>query len=258
MMSISLTKNRSRLGQYLLAWAMFLAGASAFAEVPSDFKVEIEWLNPKVGSTMKVHDEIVAKLKYRYSQPAQPLLVWIKVLDPSLKSTYSGSIERLSPGAGTAIRQVTLDAPGKVKTLTVVVKTESGKEVFAKDFPVDFTYRRNAALEAQQGDGKGSKITAIRFLDGKRAKYRAGESVEMDLDYVVTTPRGVYANTEPVTKCASTPEASIDQLYKRGTVPMGFKVGEPCQVDRVRVTLFNVANVVVYEEFVDVDFRFTN
>jgi hypothetical protein len=225
---------------------------------PSDLSVEVVGLSPANGSTLLAHEQVDVLLKYRYSKPAEPIRIWVKILDPKLEGTYIGIAEPLVPGEDTIIRSAFLTAPGKVKTLTIVAKDAASMEIFRKDIVVDFTFKANPAVEAREGEGAGSKITSVSFPEGKRVIYKKGTFVPVVLGYQLAKGHGMYTQVIPVTDCSMTHGALLEPLLGNGEVRMGFTIGERCHVKRVEVIIMNDVNKRVFEGYIDVDLQYVD
>lgn len=241
-----------------LGLALFADPRSTAAPGPTDLAVEVVELSPKSGSTLLAQEWIHVKFRYRFSKPSQSLRFWVKILEPGVDGNYVGSPGAEEPGAGTIERAATVNQPGKVRVLSVVAKDETSNQIFRHDIPVDYTFVANPALAAFKGDGEGSRISTVEFPGTKRSTVRKGTFVNVKLTYLINTPNGLSPSVMPVTSCSNTYAGLFEEKRGKGSVDMGFAIGEKCHVKQVKVALFNRIHQAVYEEIVDVDLTYTD
>ncbi len=220
---------------------------------PADIVIESVQLDPADGSTLREQTPIIATVKFRYTKPASDVGVWVRIFDEKFKSQYIGVPERFRPGTHVATRGAYLTEPGQLDRLTVIFKDAKSAEIFRQDIPVNYTFVADPALDAAKKIGIGSTISKVSFPNGKRAAVKKGTFIPVVLEYSINTPEGLIAGTVPETTCSMTHVGLMEPLRGKGTVQMGFTVGEACSIKRVRVVLRNAAESYVYEEFVDVD-----
>jgi len=240
----------------LLALVLATSSGVANAAPPTDLAIEVIDLQPPPGAVLKVNEPVTVTFRYRYRTPNQPLLVWAKVLDPTYASTYQGSQTQMRPGTGIEERSFYLKEPGSIDRFTIVAKDPDLREVHATDVAARYTYVADAELERLAKDGAGSRITGVRFSPGSPAVLQAGSTVDVEVAFDIRGQRGLHVSAEPVTACNSTYAGTFGPERGKGQIRKGFTVGERCEVRQIRVTLINVANRVVAERLVDVDFRF--
>lgn len=219
--------------------ALFAGSRSTAAPGPTDLAIEVVELSPKNGSTLLAQEWIRVKFKYRFSKPAQPLRFWVKILEPGVEGNYVGDPGDGEPGEGVIERAAFLEQPGKVHVLSIVAKDETSNQIFRQDIPVDYTFVANPALAALKDEGKGSRITGIDFPGGKRAAVRKGTYVKDTLAYAINTPEGLSPSGAPVTSCSHTYSGLFERKLGKGSIDMGFAIGERCHVKQVKVGLFN-------------------
>ncbi len=252
----------------LLALALPVAhaggvGPSNAASAPdvaaaTDLGAEIVSLQPPSGSTLRVGQPVVVKLRYRYAQPNDDVMVWAKLLEPGLASTYQGAPKDTPPGTGVVERFVTLDEPGTATKLTIVAKNGRFQEIFAKEFPVRYTWVPNPRVEAARDEGVGSRVVDVRFTPASPALLKAGTKVDVQLDVDGSSARGLQPWVEPITACNMTYDGMTVLAPSRGRVHKSFTIGEKCVVTKLKVAIKNMANAEVFSEIVDVDFRFVD
>lgn len=232
--------------------------AQSAAQAPADIVIESIQLDPADGSTLPEQTPILATIKFRFTQPATDVGVWVRIFDNTFASQYIGTPERLRPGTHVITRGAYLTEPGKLDRLTVVFKNHQSTEIFRQDIPVDYTFVADPSLDTLKKVGIGSTITKVGLPNGKRATVKKGTFIPVLLDYSINTTEGLFAGAVADTSCSVTSTGLLEPLTGQGTVQMGFAVGEPCSVKRVRVILRNAADGYVYEEFVDVDLSITD
>lgn len=230
--------------------------ADAGAGAATDVTVDVVSLQPPSGSTLKVNQPVIVKLRYRYAQPTDDVMIWAKLLEPGLHTTYQAAPKDTPPGTGVIERFVTLDDPGAASRITIVVKNAKLQEIFSKDVPVNYKWVPNPRVEAGRDDGVGSRVLDVRFTPGSPAVLKAGTKVDVQLDVDIRDARSLQPWVEPITACRMTYDGTDAVPAGRSTVHKGFTVGEACQVTKLKVAMKNVANVEVFSEIVDVDFRF--
>ena len=233
-------------------------GGAPEVAVATDLGVEIVSLQPPSGSTLRVGQPVVVKLRYRYTQPGEDVMVWAKLLEPGLQSTYQGAPRDTPPGNGVVERFVTLDDPGSATRLTVVAKNGRYQQVFAKDFPVNYTWVPNPRVEAARGDGAGARVVDVHFAPGSPAVLKVGTKVDVQLDIDGASARGLQPWVEPITTCNMTYDGMVVLTPAQGRVHKTFTVGEKCVVTKLKVAIKNTANAEVFSEVVDVDFRYVD
>ena len=231
---------------------------SADAGAATDVTVDVVSLQPPSGSTLKVNQPVIVKLRYRYAQPTDDVMIWAKLLEPGLHATYQAAPKDTPPGTGLIERFVTLDDPGAASRITIVVKNAKLQEIFSKDVPVNYKWVPNPRVEAGRDDGVGSRVVDVRFSPGSPAVLKTGTKVDVQLDVDIRDARSLQPWVEPVTACRMTYDGLDAVPAGRSTVHKGFTVGEACQVTKLKVAMKNVANVEVFSEIVDVDFRFVD
>ena len=162
----------------------------------------------------------------------------------------------MTPGTGIVERYVLLTEPGVVKKITLVVKNGEHREIYARDFPVDYTYVPSPEAEAMKNDGAGSRIVGVRFSPTSPAKLSIGSTVSVDLDYDINNADGLDMWVEPLTNCNMTYAGMTGPAVGKGTIRKTFAVGEACHIEKVKVTMINAANRSIFEKVIDVDFNF--
>lgn len=240
--------------------AFFVSARSAqsAAQAPADIVIESVQLQPANGSTLLEQTPVLATIKFRFTKPVTDVGVWVRIFDNQFASQYIGTTERLRPGTHTITRGAYLTEPGQLDRLTVIFKNTQATEIFRQDIPVNYTFVADPSLDALKKVGSGSTITKVGFPNGKRATVKKGTFIPVLLDYSINTTEGLFAGAVAETSCSMTSTGLFEPLTGQGTVQMGFAVGEPCSVKRVRVILRNAAEGYVYEEFVDVDLTITD
>ena len=233
-------------------------GGASDVAAATDMSAEIVSLQPPSGSTLRVGQPVVVKLRYRYAQPGEDVMVWAKLLEPGLRSTYQGAPRDTSPGTGIVERTVTLDEPGSATRLTIVAKNGRYQEIFAREFPVNYTWIPNPRVEAARDDGVGARVVDVRFLPGSPAVLKAGTKVDVQLDIDGSSARGLQPWVEPITTCNMTYDGMVVLPPAHGRVHKTFTIGEKCVVTKLKVAIRNTANAEVFSEIVDVDFRYVD
>lgn len=242
----------------LLLTALFAANVVTAQTKSSDVVIDSIRLDPPDGSTLKEQTPVLATIKFHFSKPISPLRAWIRIFDETYQSQYIGVPEEMEPGTHVIRRGAYLTEPGTLNKMTVVFKDKSSTEVFRQDIPVNYTFVRDPALDAQKRDGTGSSITQVRLPAGKRASVRKGTFIPVELVYDINTANGLFAGAVPETNCSMTYSGLFEPLYAKGRIQMGFTVGERCSINRIKVLLRNAAERQVYEKFIDVDLTITD
>ncbi len=231
-------------------------GGSGMNE-PPDIVIESVQLDPPDGSTVLEQTPVLATIEFRFTKPVADIGVWVRIFDDTFRSQYYGACDRHRPGTHRVTRGAYLTEPGTLHKLTIVFKNPKSAEIFRQDIPVNYTFVRDPSLDAQKQIGAGSTITQVVFPKGKSATAKRGTFIPVVLNYCVNTPVGLFASTIPETRCSMTYAGCTEALVGDGEIRLGFTMGEPCSVKRVKVLLRNEAEGYVYEEFVDVDLTFT-
>ena len=199
------------------AWKLGVAqSVQSAADETSDIVIESVQLDPPNGSTLAEQTPIHATIQFRFTKPSSEVGVWVRIFDERYKSQYFGSVDRMRPGTHRVTRGAYLTEPGTLDRLTVVFKDPRSAEIFRQDIPVNYTFVRDPALDAQKKDGAGSSISKVSFPDGKRTRVKKGTFIPVDLVYSVNTPRGLFASTIPVTKCSKTYAGLTEALVGKG------------------------------------------
>jgi hypothetical protein len=219
----------------------------------ADVVIESIQLDPPNGSTLPEQTPVLATIVFRFTKPSDEVGVWVRIFGDAFKSQYLGSGERFQPGRHVVTRAAWLTEPGKLDKLTVVFKNAQSTEILRQDIAVNYTFVADPAMEALKKVGTGSKITKVTFPNGKRATVKKGTYIPVVLDYAVNTEEGLFASAIPETTCSHTYAGLAEPLRGQDEVELGFTVGEPCTIKRVKVLLRNEAEGYVYEEVVDVD-----
>lgn len=242
---------------------IFLASAMSWAcpatsREQTDLTVQVIGLQPPPGSVLKVNEPVTVTFRYKYTIPNQPMTVWAKVLDPTYKSTYEGSMTRMQPGTGVEHRFVYLTEPGTIETITIVTKDQNLNEVHAAQFKARYTYVANPELERHANDGLGSKVTAVSFTPKSPSVLRAGSRVNVDMAYDIQAGQGLDLSAEPITTCNMSYQGTTQRERGKGRILKHFTVGERCDVKQVKLTMSNLAGRIVFERIVDVDFKYVD
>lgn len=241
-------------------------GGSATASVSRPIEPELQsphlnislgqvTFDPPSGSTLAAGEPIHVRFNYHCVSTPTPLFVWAKILDPSQESTYEGSCDSMVQGRGSIQRYVHLNAPGQVKQITIQAKDELYNEVYRADIPVDFTYKRNPALEARKKDGVGSIAQIVRTDPPHLSQVAVGAPIHFEVAFKVNTPAGLRVFVEPLTDSPSSHSAMTEPSEGEGTIWKSVVIGEPGELKYVKVSLHNEANVRVFEDVVEVDFQ---
>ncbi|MES2299200.1 MAG: hypothetical protein V4582_19315 [Pseudomonadota bacterium] len=222
----------------------------------TDISLELVDLDPPSGSTLMAGEPINIRFKYKYARPNLELPVWAKILDEKYNSTYQGSVDFMQPGSGIVERFVFLSEPGTVKNITLVVKDNDHRQIYARDVKVNYKYVRNPRAEAKKNDGKGSRIVAVRFNPASPAVLKIGATVKATLDYAIFNADGLDMSIEPISTCNLTYSGMTGPRRGVGKIEKTFSIGEPCTIKKVKVEMINAASQHVFEQIIDVNFEF--
>lgn len=212
-------------------------------------------LDPPSGSTLKATEPITVSFGYQYTKPPMSMRVWAKVLDETHDSTYQGSTEDMTPGVGVMQRQLTLNVPGQIKTITLIGKDEVSKETFRMNLPVDYTFVRHPEVEAHARDGIGSTLALVATSPASPAVVKAGEPIEIKVAHDINIEQGLWIGVEPVTRCNMGYDGLAEAALGQGVVSTRIRIGEPCELKQVRLTLVNPSRATVFEQLANVDFK---
>lgn len=221
----------------------------------SDFEVVRVDCTPPLGSTLKAGEPIVAEVHYRYSRPRSRLRLWVQI-EGHERSTYEPSDAELRPGTGATKRRVALAGGGEIETLRIVVKDARMANVFEHFVPVRFTVEEDPEMVRLRDDGRGARITGVRFDPPAGSTLKPGTEVKVSVDYAIESERGLSLWVVPMTRLQGSYCPSDDDCRGTGTAQRWFVIGEAGEIGDVLVTMTNVAGTEVCEKLVPAPYTF--
>lgn len=231
--------------------------AAASTPAPTDLELGIVKLDPPDGSTLDAGEDVTVIVEWRYSTPAYSVGIWAKPDSPDeVGGSYEGDAGEAHPGQGTVVRTVRLHEPGRLDAIQLVARDANAHIIFDRRIPVDYTFVAGPAQEAQMRDGLGSRITGVRLVPPSPARLAPGTFVAVHIAYDAKSEHGLRPVAIPVTDEAMTYDGAQTEIDGQGEAIQRFKVGVPCEVQQLRVELWNKAGAVVDQKLIDVDLRY--